>query len=77
VLLALTGAGMARDQAYRVVQACALSALDDGGSFRQRLEADPDVARSLKPDTLAGCFHIEPFLAHVDALFARAQEPSP
>jgi len=77
VLLALTGAGMARDHAYRVVQACALSALDDDGSFRQRLEADPDVARLLEPDQLAGCFRIEPFLAHVDALFARASEPSP
>ena len=77
VLLALTGAGMARDQAYRVVQSSALAALDDGGSFRERLAADPDVARWLQPGQLEGCFRLEPFLARVDDLFARAQEPSP
>ena len=76
VLLALTAAGMAREQAYRIVQTCALAALDGGGSFRALLEADPDVRRTLDPGRLAACFQLEPYLANVDALFARAQEPA-
>ena len=76
VLLALTSAGMARDQAYRVVQSSALAALEGGGSFRERLAADPDVTQWLEPGQLEGCFRLEPFLARVDDLFARAQEPS-
>ena len=77
VLLALTAAGMARDQAYRIVQGCALSALDSGGSFRALLENDAEVRGTLEPARLAACFELEPYLANVDTLFARAQEPVP
>jgi adenylosuccinate lyase len=74
VLLALTAAGWQRDDAYRLVQSCALSALDGGGSFRELLEQDARV-RSTLGDRLAACFELEPYLASVDALFARAEEP--
>ena len=77
VLLALTAAGMARDQAYHIVQACALAALDGGGSFRALLGEDPDVRRTLTQERLDACFRLEPYLANVDALFARTQEPAP
>jgi adenylosuccinate lyase len=76
VLLALTEAGLARDDAYRVVQAHALAALDGGASFRAGLESDPEVARRLAPERLATCFELEPFFRSVDALFARAGKPS-
>jgi adenylosuccinate lyase len=75
VLLKLTEAGLPRDQAYRVVQERALEALDGGGSFRALLEADERVTRTLAADELAACFELEPYLRHVDALFARAAEP--
>jgi adenylosuccinate lyase len=75
VLLALTGAGLTRDEAYRVVQGHALAALDGEGSFRARLEADPVVARALKPEALAACFDLAASLRHVDAIFARATPP--
>jgi adenylosuccinate lyase len=75
VLLALTEAGLARDDAYRVVQEHALASLDSGASFRDGLEADARVLAVLPRESLAGCFTLEPALRHVDALFARAERP--
>ena len=72
VLLALTEAGLARDQAYRIVQEHALAALNGGGSFGERLRQDSRVTGVLSPDRLDACFRLEPFLGGVDALFARA-----
>ena len=76
VLLALTRAGWSRDEAYRLVQRNAMAALDRGGSFRALLEAEPKVRETLGPETLAACFDLEPYLANVDVLFARAEEPA-
>jgi len=75
VLLALTEAGLARDAAYRVVQAHALAASDGGPPFRDSLAADPEVAGRLSPEALAACFDLAHFLRNVDAIFARAEEP--
>jgi len=75
VLLALTEAGLARDQAYRIVQEHALGALDGHGSFRTRLEQDERVRTALDPERLAACFALEPGLRNVDVLFARAERP--
>jgi adenylosuccinate lyase len=72
VLLALTAAGLARDEAYGIVQAHALAALDEGGSFRARLEADRRVTSALDAATLAACFDLEATLRNVDAIYARA-----
>jgi len=77
VLLALTGAGLARDDAYAIVQEHALASLDRGASFRAGLEADPRVATVLPREQLARCFDLDPALRHVDALFARAGKPVP
>jgi len=75
VLLALTSAGVTRDEAYRLVQKSALAALDGGGSFRALLEADPRVQEVLGRDGLAACFELDPAFRHVDDLFERAEEP--
>ncbi|MGH7731790.1 MAG: adenylosuccinate lyase [Candidatus Eiseniibacteriota bacterium] len=75
VLLALMGAGLARDEAYRLVQGHALAALDGEGSFRARLEADPAVTRALTPAALAACFDLTAALKNVEAIFARATPP--
>ncbi len=72
VLLALTAAGLARDQAYALVQEHAMATLGGRGSFRALLEADPRVLAVLPPARLAECFGLDHFLRNVDALFARA-----
>ncbi len=76
VLLALTDAGLPRDDAYRIVQRHALAAADGDGAFRQRLEADPEVRERLDQAALATCFDLAPYFRHVDDLFARAQVPA-
>jgi adenylosuccinate lyase len=43
VLLALVDAGMARDEAYAIVQSAAATAWDEGASFREVLEGDERV----------------------------------
>ena len=47
VLLALVDAGLSRDDAYRIVQEAAAAAWDEGASFRDALEAEPEVAAAL------------------------------
>lgn len=76
VLLALAAAGLARDEAYRVVQGHALAALDGGAPFRAALAGDPRVQARLSGEALASCFELAPYLRNVDALFARAETPS-
>ncbi|MFO1152514.1 MAG: adenylosuccinate lyase [Rhodospirillales bacterium] len=72
VLLALTQAGMSREDAYRAVQRNAMAVwARDGGSFRDRLAADADVARHLDAGTLTALFDLAPHLRHVDTIFRR------
>jgi adenylosuccinate lyase len=76
VLLALTAAGMARDEAYRIVQEHAQRSLEADESFRARLEGDARVTARLAPEALAECFRLEHFLRRVDVLFGRAEAPA-
>ena len=70
VLLALVASGIARDDAYRVVQRAAQRAWDERRPFRTIVEEDPDV--TLKPEALDEAFDLERSLRHahrtVDAL---------
>ena len=75
VLLALTEAGMARDDAYRIVQRHAMAAADGGAPFRDGLAGDPEVSARLDAGKLAECFTLDHYLRSVDAIFARAEEP--
>ena len=77
VLLELTGAGLSRDDAYRVVQEHALAALDGGPPFRLGLESDTRVTARLSRESLAACFDLGHYLRSVDAIYARATEPGP
>ena len=49
VLLALTQAGMSREDAYRAVQRNAMQVWDDKGDFPALLKADKDVAACSRP----------------------------
>jgi adenylosuccinate lyase len=72
VLLALTAAGMTREDAYAVVQRNAMRAWQGDGRFADLLAAEPDVKTRLG-EKLAECFDVAFYLQSVDALFARAQ----
>ncbi|MSO77016.1 MAG: adenylosuccinate lyase [Alphaproteobacteria bacterium] len=71
VLLALTQAGMSREDAYGTVQRIAMRVWNEGGDFLALLQADPDVARHLDKATLAALFDLAYHTRRVDAIFAR------
>jgi adenylosuccinate lyase len=71
VLLELTTALGSREEAYRVVQECAMETWDQGGSFRARLAARPEVARVLPPAELDLLFDPAHYLRNLDRLYAR------
>lgn len=72
VLLALVEAGMARQEAYLLVQRNAMRAWHGDGRFRDNLGADADVAAKLTPEKIAALFDIDHALAHVPAILERA-----
>jgi adenylosuccinate lyase len=71
VLLALTQAGVAREDAYRLVQRNAMRAWNGDGNLLDLLKADPDVARALPADRLEAMFDLGYHLKQVDTIFAR------
>jgi adenylosuccinate lyase len=76
VLLALTRAGILREDAYRIVQSCAMATwtklgTPEGKSFRENLQADPDVARMVKPAELEAAMDPGLHLRMVDRIFVR------
>ncbi|HVH65005.1 MAG TPA: adenylosuccinate lyase [Candidatus Acidoferrum sp.] len=71
VLLALVQKGMSRQDAYRVVQRAALSALDDGQDFKTVIGQAPEVRERLTPDELAELFDPAYYLRHLDVTFER------
>jgi adenylosuccinate lyase len=71
VLLALTQAGMSREDAYRAVQRNAMATWDAKGRFSDLLKADPDITRYLDSRAIDRLFDPAYHLKHVDAIFAR------
>ena len=71
VLLALTQAGMSREDAYRAVQRNAMPAWEGKARFLDLLQADAEIARYLSPAALAALFDDAFHTQHVDTIFAR------
>ena len=72
VLVALVEVGgLSREEAYAIVQRCALRAADDRVPLRELLATDPVVARLLPLHRLDECFDDEAFLRHVPTIVAR------
>jgi len=71
VLLALTEQGVARDDAYAIVQRNAMPAWRGQGEFLELLKADKDVARALSARQLEALFDLGYHLKQVDTIFER------
>jgi adenylosuccinate lyase len=71
VLLALTQAGMSREDAYRIVQKNAMAAWDGQGLFSDLLKQDPEITRLLPASSIDALFDPAYHLKHVDTIFAR------
>jgi len=71
VLLALTQKGLAREDAYRLVQHNAMRVWDGEGDFRALLKADKTVRKYLSEAELEASFDLGYHFKHVDAVFDR------
>jgi adenylosuccinate lyase len=71
VLLALTKAGMKREDAYRTVQSSAMEVWQSGKEFRALLAADPAVTAVLNAAQLDGLFDLQKSIRNVDYIFER------
>jgi adenylosuccinate lyase len=76
VLLTLTKSGIPREDAYRIVQSCAMATwtrlgTPEGRSFRANLDADPDVSARVGPAELDAAMDPALHLRSVDRIFER------
>ncbi|MBD3765964.1 MAG: adenylosuccinate lyase [Rhodobacterales bacterium] len=71
VLLALTQAGVSREDAYRLVQRNAMKVWEQGADFKTELLADPEVTAALTPAEIEEKFDLGYHTKHVDTIFAR------
>jgi adenylosuccinate lyase len=71
VLLALAQKGVARDDAYALVQRNAMPVWRGEGEFLKLLQADKDVTKVLSAQDLEALFDLGYHLKHVDTIFER------
>ncbi|MBL3562448.1 adenylosuccinate lyase [Rhodovulum sulfidophilum] len=71
VLLALTQAGVSREDAYRLVQRNAMKVWEQGKDFKEELLADAEVTAALRPAEIEEKFDLGYHTKHVDTIFAR------
>ena len=71
VLLALTQAGLSREDAYGLVQCNAMKTWNEGKDFLSELKADKDVTAKLDPAALEAMFDLDFHFKNVDVIFER------
>jgi len=75
VLLALSEMGFSREDAYAVVQAAAMRAMEEGTGFLRTLRADPRIAGLPDPALLERRCSLEYHIRNEDAIIARVGLP--
>src|SRR3546814_7348590 len=73
LFIALTQAGVSREDSYRLVQRNAMKVWESDGalSLRELLKADPDVAAALTAQQIEEKFNLDYHFKHVDTIFDR------
>jgi adenylosuccinate lyase len=71
VLLALTQAGVSREDSYKLVQRNAMKVWEEGKDFKTELLADPEVLKALSAEEIEEKFDLGYHTKHVDTIFAR------
>ena len=73
VLLALTQAGISREDSYRIVQRNAMKVWESDGaeSLMELLKADPDVATKMTASEIEDRFTLDYHFKHIDTIFDR------
>ncbi len=71
VLLALTQAGVSREDSYKMVQRNAMKVWEEGKDFKTELLADAEVVAALSIEKIEEKFDLGYHTKHVDTIFAR------
>ncbi len=71
VLLLIAKKGLAREDAYRLVQRNAMAVWQNKGTLRELLGADKDVAKWISGEELDQAFDLEKQMEHVDTIYKR------
>ncbi len=71
VLLLIAKKGLAREDAYRLVQRNAMAVWQNKGTLRELLGADEDIAKLLSGEELDEAFDLEKQMEHVDTIYKR------
>jgi adenylosuccinate lyase len=71
VLLALVDKGIARDDAYRMVQRHALKVAREGGDLKRELLKDDEMRRYLSAQEIEAVLGVKHHLANVDVIYRR------
>ncbi|NTA37393.1 adenylosuccinate lyase [Agrobacterium salinitolerans] len=71
VLLALTQAGVSREDAYRLVQRNAMKVWEQGADFLEELLGDEEVRAALSEEVIREKFDLGYHTKHVDTIFTR------
>jgi len=71
VLLALTQAGVSREDSYKLVQRNAMKVWEDGADFKTELLADAEVLAALSAEEIEEKFDLGYHTKHVDTIFKR------
>jgi adenylosuccinate lyase len=71
VLLELMKKGITREEAYEIIQHCAMQVWQDTSDFKEVLYRDRKVRKFLKPSEIDACFDIKYYTRHRDFIFKR------
>ncbi|MBP5566577.1 MAG: adenylosuccinate lyase [Bacteroidales bacterium] len=71
VMNALIGKGLAREQAYDLVQPIAMKAWTENLDYQTLLKESPEVSALLAPSELEACFTLDYYFKNVDYIFNR------
>jgi len=71
LLLALVARNITREDAYRWVQRNAMRVWDEGGTFKDKVLSDPDIAKTMSRSDVDHVFDSSRLLENVDRIFNR------
>ncbi|MFZ5800876.1 MAG: adenylosuccinate lyase [Candidatus Omnitrophota bacterium] len=71
ILLELMQKGLTRDEAYEIIQRCAMQVWHEGAEFKDVLLRDRKVRRLLTASEIDSCFNVKYYLRFVEKIFKR------
>jgi adenylosuccinate lyase len=71
ILLELMKKGLTRDDAYEIIQRCAMQVWQETSDFRDVLKRDRKLRKYMTPSAIDACFDIKYYIRHRDKIFKR------